>query len=305
MPDRMLAATAGVSLAEVVAGPVRDARVLAAFPTAIYVLPEGGRALALVTRDGVALPNALVLDPGIRDLRRLTGKDGGAPEIVSVGAGALAVGGSTVQVDRWVDRRYRPGDVQPAALAERVVELERIVTAAQPLERPLGSRVAVLAEAMRSPCPDPAALSPDPARAAALALLGLGEGLTPSGDDVLAGTIAAGRCLAAAVGDTVLDHRLHDLGGSLLADAAARTTALSAALLWHAARAELAEPARHVLRALVGETPLPPAVDALLRVGHSSGRDLAVGIVLGVRTVLARRGAPAAAHPAVDRMIRT
>src|SRR5260370_13795935 len=67
------------------------------------------------------------------------------------------------------------------------------------------------------------------AYAAASLLVGSGPGLTPSGDDVLAGFLVG----AAAFGLDVAALR------EAVADLApGRTTALSAALLWHAVRGE-------------------------------------------------------------------
>jgi hypothetical protein len=122
-------------------------------------------------------------------------------------------------------------------------------------------------------------------RAATDALLGCGGGLTPAGDDVLAGALAA---LAATGAPGV--RRLEALVAAVLPLAPTRTTTLSAALLVHAARAEVAEPARAVLRALAGDHALAVAAAArpLLALGHTSGHHLAAGIVIG-----ARAGVPA------------
>lgn len=94
------------------------------------------------------------------------------------------------------------------------------------------------------------------------ALVGRGPGLTPAGDDVLAG-YAAG--LVLFHGRHVEARRLADL-------AAPRTNALSATLLLHATQGELPEPAHALLE--LGET------GPLLAWGHSSGRYLAVGLAL-------------------------
>jgi hypothetical protein len=91
-------------------------------------------------------------------------------------------------------------------------------------------------------------------------LAGRGEGLTPSGDDLLAGY---------AAGLTLFLGRFAE--ATALAEAAApRTTHLSATLLRHAARGELPEPAHALLER--GD-PAP-----LHRFGHSSGRHLLLGL---------------------------
>ncbi len=96
----------------------------------------------------------------------------------------------------------------------------------------------------------------------AVRLAGRGSGLTPAGDDVLAGyaaglTLFHGRCLEAV---------------RIAAVAAPRTTTLSATLLRHAARGELPEPAHSLLEE--GDP------EPLRRFGHSSGCALLLGLAL-------------------------
>jgi hypothetical protein len=93
-------------------------------------------------------------------------------------------------------------------------------------------------------------------------LAGQGAGLTPGGDDILAG-YAAG---------LVLWHGRRSEAEAIADVAAPRTTLLSATLLRHAARAELPE-AAHAL--LERGDPAP-----LRRFGRSSGRLLMLGLAL-------------------------
>jgi len=107
--------------------------------------------------------------------------------------------------------------------------------------------------------------------------VGLGSGLTPAGDDVLAGALVA---LAAG------GHR-HALVAAVLEALPGRTTALSAVLLRHACDG-LAVPA--LVDVVDGfqaagdgrTTDLPGRVGRLLAVGHSSGAALAHGAVAAV-----------------------
>jgi hypothetical protein len=101
-------------------------------------------------------------------------------------------------------------------------------------------------------------LSPEPS-VDLPALAGRGPGLTPLGDDVLVGWIAA----AALAGEDASE---------LAEDAGGRTTALSRTLLRLAARGELPEPAHRLLEH--GE------LEPLLRFGASSGRGIAFGLAL-------------------------
>jgi hypothetical protein len=104
------------------------------------------------------------------------------------------------------------------------------------------------------------------------ALIGRGGGLTPSGDDVLAGYLVA----AAAYG-VPADPVRH----VVRREAVRRTTTLSAALLLHAAQGETIPQVAALLDALAGARPLGIALADLLAVGHSSGEALASGVLAG------------------------
>jgi len=93
------------------------------------------------------------------------------------------------------------------------------------------------------------------------ALAGMGPGLTPSGDDVLAGYVAG----------LVLLHGMRKKATRIAEEAAARTTSLSATLLRHAALGEVPEPV-HILLATGDVRPL-------LSFGHSSGPAWLRGLV--------------------------
>jgi hypothetical protein len=74
--------------------------------------------------------------------------------------------------------------------------------------------------------------------------------------------------------------------------APARTTALSAALLWHAARGECIDELAGLAAVLTsqrcGAEQAGPAVSRLLSVGHTSGAALAFGLVTAAEAVPAR-----------------
>ena len=113
------------------------------------------------------------------------------------------------------------------------------------------------------------------AAAAARPLVGMGPGLTPSGDDALAGMEAALHALG------------HPAAGFLavaLDDVVERTTAVSATLLRHAARGEFAERIHRLLAALLGkdDAALPGAVERAAAWGATSGMDGLVGVLAGL-----------------------
>ena len=112
----------------------------------------------------------------------------------------------------------------------------------------------------------------DPAAqfAAVAGLLGRGPGLTPSGDDVVAGFLLGARAFG------------HSTPGAMSAVdqlAAGATTALSAQLLRHAVRGECVAQFAAVVAVLLGRPAPDDAVDQLLAVGHTSGAALAAGLL--------------------------
>ena len=116
---------------------------------------------------------------------------------------------------------------------------------------------------------------------AAAALAGLGPGLTPSGDDFLAGFAAAWALLATALGrEGAARRRVTSAIGS---GARAGTSPLGRAWLAHAIRGELPEPMTRFASALFDAEArdLVPAARGVLAVGASSGTDWTVGFLLG------------------------
>jgi hypothetical protein len=120
---------------------------------------------------------------------------------------------------------------------------------------------------------------------AAGSLLGRGPGLTPEGDDVLAGAAAGLRALAPGAGADPARVEAA-VAGLVPPGAAARTGALSATLLGLAAAGGAPEPAH---RLLAGPTPgaRERALADLARLGGSTGRAIAAGIGLAARSLAA------------------
>lgn len=120
-------------------------------------------------------------------------------------------------------------------------------------------------------------------REAAGRLAGLGPGLTPSGDDVLAGAM-----LALTLVRSPQPTRLREV---ILRAVGERTTRVSGAYLQAASRGEAGE-AWHALRdALAPQTAGPGALDSAARrvmaFGETSGADMLAGFVLGLRALMA------------------
>ena len=224
-------------------GPPRPVEVVAATPHAVYLatgdpdLP----ALCLAGPAAVRVPCALVL---ARAPGRLAGP-------ARVGGGAVSVGGFRARLARW----WRPP--RPAAVKIDVgrVELDPRVEAAVPALTAALSTALSTARSTVSPLED-----------AVAGLLGRGPGLTPLGDDVLAGALVALAALRASA--------FERLAATVRALAPARTTFVSAALLHHAARGECVP---ELAAALAGR-----GVGPLLALGATSG----AGLLRGVQAVL-------------------
>ena len=114
---------------------------------------------------------------------------------------------------------------------------------------------------------------PPPARVRVL--IGLGPGLTPSGDDLIAGTLIALRAF-------LRPDAAKQLGAWALRLAATRTGAISRAHLAAAAAGEGPEPLHRVLAAIctAAEVDLERELDAVAGIGHCSGWDALAGVAL-------------------------
>jgi uncharacterized protein DUF2877 len=119
---------------------------------------------------------------------------------------------------------------------------------------------------------------------AAARLVGLGPGLTPSGDDFLAGYLAAlWSCAGFAKG---MDQMLQSLAVSL-APLFLRTNAISRQMLSDATQGRFAECLTEVTVALAVEGNVVEATAQALASGHSSGADTLCGLLFGYAPDLA------------------
>lgn len=235
-------------------------RVLHSSASAAYVrfgVGPGNRVVGIVTRQAVHVPCAIATT-----LAELPEVMVGEP--VPVREGRLQLGGLEVGVDRLVATTTPPmGDPRLAGrqLAAVLPGLDVVRT-----QLPTAALVALTSGS-------PAAVSE---------LVGRGDGLTPVGDDVLAGwlvtTRAAGRPVH-AVGTAALAH----LG---------RTTDLSATLLAEAVAGASIPQFRAVLLAADTGRDLTHAVTELLSVGHTSGAGMLLGAALSLTPTPLLEGSP-------------
>lgn len=125
-------------------------------------------------------------------------------------------------------------------------------------------------------------------------LLGRGPGLTPSGDDVLVGMIAA-LWFVGEVDSSRLAPLRHLLGGA----GRRLTTDISLEYLHHACRGMVVGALRDLLVALArsDSSTTADAVSRLRRYGHTSGMDCLLGVVTGLRHLATLRRPASQSRP--------
>jgi hypothetical protein len=280
------------ALRPVLAAPARPADCLGVTRGALYLrIPGPPGVLAVLTYDAVRLPCGLVLPTTSAELP-LTSLAPARSWGIVVGSGEVRWDGPdgpvvVRAVREWAPARPVRGEVAASALAEVRSVLGRAGPRGSGLS---GSALSasgtngadtVVSSSLLAEL-GTAAGDQAEATVAAARLLGSGPGLTPSGDDVLAGFLVG----AAAFGTDAT--ALREATAVL---APARTTALSAALLWHAARGECIDELASLAVVLTSQGRCLPdeagrAVSRLLSVGHTSGAALALGLVTAAESAL-------------------
>jgi hypothetical protein len=277
-------------------GPAHAFRVQSVYRSAVNIRTPDGL-LTLASPAGGGLPNGILADLGA-DWRTL-GVEPGMAVTATDGEIRVPDAGLAIRIaaaPRWSPRfRTSPGAVELASARWR-----RRTGAAALVARARASG-AGLAGLLGGGRPDdagpaigrrvverlvPALRSGDRGAAArhARELIGLGPGLTPSGDDVLVGIEAALHALA------------HPSAGfvALALDAVElRTTELAATYLRHAAAGEFAERLHALVGALVGsdDAAIPAAIARSVAWGATSGTDCLVGVLIGLDVAADVRGA--------------
>ena len=282
---------ASLALHRLLREPLQAGRVIAVLPDVIYLdfgeYAGEPQVIALTTPGVIRLPNAITL--------KLPGQDGPAPAGAQeparpaeredgawVGNGRVLACGMDVQVRRWWDPSPVVGPLSRGRLEHGVASLARVYSANE--HRPgLDGHDAPAALAARCAAGDLAS-----AVEIAESLVGLGPGLTPSGDSMISGLLLALRLLGGATAGGTKAVWLADwLGAAVTCYAAQRTTALAATLLHCAARGQAAEEVSAVLRAFAGQKPVEPAARRLLTAGRAAGAELAWGLIAGCGAALA------------------
>ena len=242
---------------------------------AVNLLLDDGALVALLPAESPLHPWAVAVALPGRDLARIVES---AP--VRVSGGVVEAGPARIElaglevVDLRLRRRLR---ALPAAGLKALAR----GAAAQPAAAAFEPALAAAVERFRA----------DGEIRGLSALVGLGEGLTPSGDDVLVGVLAGLDAALEVSGDAAA------LRQGLCAElerGTSRTTRLAAQMLDAAAAGFYAEPVLGLLQTLAlpkpGAKALAQAVADLLAVGHRSGADTLRGIVAALERVVG--GAP-------------
>jgi hypothetical protein len=270
-------------------------RVHSVFERVVNIEDDRGELFALASRDVDNAPSTVVVDvPGFREI----GIDRGDPAVAA--AGELRVGPVVVALDGvagWEGAlpAYPRDDVALRANLRNVgARLERHaqvgglfgyrrgdsafdVEAAAVLARRAGQLLDALSRGDR-----------EGARAHAAAMIGLGCGLTPSGDDFLVGLFA----ILNVAGSPC--HALRGVCPDVLADARHSTNPISLAALTHAARGRVRESIVALTRELIGGSRdgVVVALDRVLAIGSTSGSEIAAGMIAGFELNLQVGGTP-------------
>ncbi|HEU4540192.1 MAG TPA: DUF2877 domain-containing protein [Jiangellaceae bacterium] len=279
-------AAASIAISALIDAPAQPGKLIGSFPVAIYVQTAGG-VVALVAPGGVRLPNAVAL---ARADHATAGRHAGNSQLW-VGDGGVQVGSLRVTVGRWWDPVPRLGRLDSSPLAGRLDVVRAALPAWPEPGDAAAGRLRTGHHALASALTGGGDLA-----AAVRGLVGLGAGLTPAGDDLLAGAMAGLVVFGTALERSDASALARDLYRVAVEHAAA-TTALAADLVQHAARGALVQPAADLCRAIADRRPnadsgLMPALERLLRLGHTSGRDLAEGLLLGASAALSFHPAP-------------
>jgi hypothetical protein len=110
-------------------------------------------------------------------------------------------------------------------------------------------------------------------------LVGLGPGVTPSGDDFLIGFLAGlSSTRGKAQGHVSFIYSL----GDALMGIAKQTSEISRTYLYHAVRGQFSSSLSNLAEAIATGTSVEQAAQEAMQVGHSSGMDSVTGLLIGL-----------------------
>ena len=278
----------------------REIKVHSVYARAVNLKLEGWDLLAAITGSaGEGMPHAMVLETDV-DFRgwRMERGDTGC-----FGEGFLRLRGSGGQIEVGFHDSRRETHERIAGIAELGTAFDAAVAAlAQEqsirscdlrmgalltgdggfgaMGEPLVSAALSLAGALPVGG-GPGRIGNDSVRAAVRRLVGLGPGLTPSGDDFLCGFMAAADCS---------DHKCAVPVRETAEECISATNEISGSLLRCAARGFFPRDLRHAAEAIAteDESGAVQAIRRLCVMGHSSGADMATGFLFGLFALIGR-----------------
>lgn len=265
--------TVGSHAAIALRRPIGPWRVIASFPRAVYIGAEN-EVIVFTSWDVPPGP----IHATTSAIRVET--EPGSP--VEVAHGLIEMHGLRVELadaEPWVGRLPQPAQLRDAG-PTLIVALEPHVRASALTSPPFANRLSRLAEAAEQ-------LDLD---AVAGALLGLGPGLTPAGDDALAGFLVT----------SVAMGRLPASSWQVRRDDRHLTNPISLAYIHRAAEGQAIAPVHDVLTAATtGDARIcEAACRELTRVGGTSGADIALGLLLALRGGRGKTADPSLRTPA-------
>jgi hypothetical protein len=276
--------------------PGFQATVESAFAEAVNLVTPQGAALALVSqRAGNGPLNAVVSHPQALALLSRGDTVCGDGAALSLGKGwRLALAPAAAwdpcpdygRLARWPQvvarnlawlRQHLPLEAPQASLAARPLALTQGAFGSRPSVALVQARAGALTDGVRQGY-EQGDLGKITAFAGRLA--GLGPGLTPAGDDWLAGWLVGLRA-AATLNGYRPQLELDAVGRAVVGSARARTSRLSLAFLQAAADGAVAEPWHALLAALVDgvQYQLRHAAAEIMRHGATSGSDMLAGFL--------------------------
>jgi hypothetical protein len=114
---------------------------------------------------------------------------------------------------------------------------------------------------------------------AAEKMIGLGPGVTPSGDDILIGFLAG---LWSMAGQHYKQLSFIRLFGNEIIKLAKQTSEISRTYLYHAAQGQFSSSLSMLAEAIATYGDVEQAAQEAMRVGHSSGMDSVTGLLIGL-----------------------
>jgi hypothetical protein len=110
-------------------------------------------------------------------------------------------------------------------------------------------------------------------------MIGLGPGVTPSGDDILIGFLAG---LWSMAGQNQTQISFIRSFGAELVQLAKQTSKISRTYIFHATQGQFSSSLSQLAEAIATGGDVETAAQTAMRVGHSSGMDSVTGLLIGL-----------------------